>query len=122
MPEKLSALPLIIKLLAVVMGGILCLILSGDIDTQGKIKINVGVILKFTCSVVLGLYCGEFIIDYLDWEHLNHFAQGFVLMSLSVFGMLIFGILYQSFQLTFRDKTLSEIIKEMKQALNAILK
>lgn len=122
MPEKLSALPLIIKLLAVVMGGILCLILSGDIDTQGKIKINTGVILKFVCSVFIGLYCGEFLIDYLDWEHLNHYAQGAILMSFSVFGMLIFGIVYRSVQLTLSDKTLSEIVDEIKLTIKAILK
>lgn len=121
MYEKVSAFWLI-KLLAIIMGGIICLILSGDIDADGKIKINRYVILKFLCSVVLGLFCGEFIIDYLDWEHLNHFAQGFILMSLSVFGMLIVGILYQSIRFTFSDKTLSEIVEELKKAVTAILK
>lgn len=122
MPEKLSALPWLIKLLALVAGGVICLILSGDIDTKGRIKISCGVILKFACSVFIGLYCGEFIIDHLDWEHMNHFAQGAILMMFSVFGMLVFGIVYRAVQLTLQEKTLSEIVSEIKQTISAILK
>lgn len=122
MSEQFSFFAIAIKFLALIGGGIFCLVMSGDVNSDGHIKINRNVALKFFCSVVIGLYCGEFLIDYLDWEHLNIFSQGFVLMSFSVFGMAIFGALYRSFQLTFTDKTLSEIIQEVKQAVTAILK
>ncbi|WP_155400100.1 hypothetical protein [Moraxella bovoculi] len=46
-------------------------------------------------------------MDYWDFEHLGYYAQAAILMSFSVFGMLIFGMLYRSVQLTFTDKTLS---------------
>ncbi len=122
MPEKLSALPWLIKLLALVAGGVICLALSGDIDKDGYIKVTRGVILRFTCSMFIGLYFGEFAIDHMNLEGLTHFAQGAILMLFSVFGLLILGILYRAVQLTLQEKTLSEIVSEIKQTISAILK
>lgn len=123
MPEKFSsAIPWVIKILAVIMGGIISLILSGDIDKDGYIKITRNVILKFLSSVMVGLYIGGFVIEHLDWEHMTHFAQGAVMMSFSVFGMLIMGIVYQSIQFTFNGKTFAEIVSEIKQTIQALLK
>lgn len=66
MPENTS-MPFFVKALALTIGGIIALIVSGDIDLDGKIKITLGVILKFASSVGLGLYIGEFIWDYWDF-------------------------------------------------------
>lgn len=122
MPEKLSSVPWLVKIIALVLGGIICLLLSGDIDKQGKLQISLSVILKFISSVGIGLFFGEFFIEHLNWEHLNIYAQSAILMSFSIFGMLLLGILYRSIQLTLHEKTLSEIINEIKQALKAIFK
>lgn len=121
MPEK-TTVPYLIKILAVIIGGIIALVLSGDIDKDGKIKINFGVILKFTSSVMIGLYIGEFCIDWYDWEHLSYFSQGAVMMMFSVFGMLVMGIIYQAIQVSFKNKSLIDVVIEIKRALGALLK
>ena len=120
MPENTS-MPFFIKALALTIGGIIALIVSGDIDLDGKIKITLGVILKFASSVGLGLYIGEFVWDYWNLHtSLGYYAQGAAMMAFSIFGMLIVGILYQALQMM-QGKTLSEIIKEFKTAVKAIL-
>lgn len=121
MPEKTS-LPFLIKLIAVIIGGVVALVLSGDIDKEGKIKINASVILKFTSSVMIGFYIGEFCIDWYDWKHLGYFSQGAIMMMFSVFGMLIMGIIYQAIQVSFKNKSLIDVINEVKRALGALLK
>ena len=58
MHEQLSikALPWFLKIIAAVIGAIFALTLSGDIDTDGRIKINVSVIVKLVFSVAISLY------------------------------------------------------------------
>lgn len=127
MPEILTKiLPFLTKLFALVLGGIISLILSGDIrlDNQenANLRINIKIILKITCAIGLGLFIGEFVIDYYDFEHLNYYAQAVFYLIASSFGMLIFGIFYRSIQLTFTDKKLSEIITEIKEITKALIK
>lgn len=127
MPNNmLESMPWLIKFFALFIGGIISLVLSGDINIDDNdnatLKINMRVIIKLLCSIGLGLFIGEFIIDYFDYEHLNYYSQSAVLMAFSVFGMLIFGILYRSVQLTMSDKTLSQIVIEIKQTVKAFLK
>lgn len=127
MPNNiLESMPWLIKFFALFIGGIISLVLSGDINIDDNdnatLKINMRVIIKLLCSIGLGLFLGEFIIDYFDYEHLNYYSQSAVLMAFSVFGMLIFGILYRSVQLTMSDKTLSQIVIEIKQTVKAFLK
>lgn len=122
MQENFSVVAMFIKFIALILGSILGLILSGDIDTNGKLSINPMVGLKFCCSLGIGLFFGEFFIDHLDWEHMNIYAQCAILMSFAVFGMLVLGILYRSIQLTLQEKKLSEIILEIKQTIKSILK
>lgn len=125
MPQNLDIIPFL-KLLALLLGGVIALVLSGDIkiddDDNASIKISPKVIVKLLCSIGLGLFLGEWTIEYWDFEHLNYYAQSAVLMMFSVFGMLIFGIVYRSAQLTFHEKTLSEIIFEVKNVIKAFLK
>ena len=120
-PISIKGLPWLLKIIAAILGAILALILSGDIDTQGRIKITVGVILKFAISVAISLYGGSAFIEYYQLTHYSMQSQGFVMLIFAVFGMLLIGIWYQSMQL-WKGKTLSEIIAEVKSAFIAMFK
>ena len=123
MHEQLSikALPWFIKILAAVVGAIFALTLSGDIDKEGRIKINVSVIMKFVFSVAISLYGGSAFIEYYNLAgHYSHMAQGFVMLMFAVFGLLAIGIVYQSIALM-QGKPLSEVISEVKAAFVSIL-
>jgi len=124
MHEQLSikALPWFIKILAAVVGAIFALTLSGDIDKEGRIKINVSVIMKSVFSVAISLYGGSAFIEYYELsKHYSHMAQGFVMLMFAVFGMLCIGILYQAVQLM-KGKSLAEIILEVKETFGSIFK
>ena len=124
MHEQLSikALPWFIKILAAVIGSIFALTLSGDIDKDGRIKITIGVIMKFTFSVAISLYGGSAFVEYYDLAaNYSHMAQGFVMLMFAVFGMLCIGILYQAVQLM-KGKSLAEIIVEVKETFSSIFK
>jgi hypothetical protein len=120
-PISIKGLPWLLKIIAAIMGAILALILSGDIDPQGRIKITVGVILKFAISVAISLYGGSAFIEYYQLTHYSMQSQGFVMLIFAVFGMLLIGIWYQSMQL-WKGKTVSEIIAEVKAAFIAMFK
>ena len=124
MHEQLSikALPWFFKIIAAVIGAIFALTLSGDIDTHGRIRINVSVIMKFVFSVAISLYGGSAFIEYYDLAgHYSHMTQGFVMLMFAVFGMLCIGILYQAIQLM-KGKSLAEIIVEVKETFSSIFK
>ena len=120
-PIPIKGLPWVFKIMAAVIGAIFALTLSGDIDTQGRIKITMGVIMKFTFSVAISLYGGSAFIEYYDLTHYTHMAQGFVMLMFAVFGMLCIGILYQAVQLM-KGKSLAEIILEVKETFGSIFK
>ena len=120
-PISIKGLPWLFKIVAAVIGAIFALTLSGDIDTQGRIKITMGVIMKFTFSVAISLYGGSAFIEYYDLAHYTHMAQGFVMLIFAIFGMLCIGIAYQSVQLL-KGKSFNEIISEVKEAFGAIFK
>lgn len=120
-PISIKGLPWLLKIIAAIMGAILALILSGDIDPQGRIKITIGVILKFAISVAISLYGGSAFIEYYQLTHYSMQSQGFVMLIFAVFGMLLIGIWYQSMQL-WKGKTVSEIIAEVKAAFIAMFK
>ena len=123
MHEQLSikALPWFLKIIAAVIGAIFALTLSGDIDTDGRIKINVSVIMKFVFSVAISLFGVAAFIEYFNLWHYSHMAQGFVMLMFAVFGMLCIGILYQAVQLM-KGKSLTEIIVEVKETFSSIFK
>ena len=122
MHEQLSikALPWFIKILAAVVGAIFALTLSGDIDKEGRIKINVSVIMKFVFSVAISLYGGSAFIEYYELNQYSHMAQGFVMLIFAVFGLLTIGIVYQSIALM-QGKSIAEVITEVKAAFVAII-
>lgn len=125
--ETLTKLvPFLTKLFALITGGIIALVLSGDINLDSnsdvQLKINFKVILKLACSIGAGLFLGEFTIDFWDFEHLDYYAQAVFYLLFSAFGMLAFGIVYRSLQLTLADKTLSEIVAEIKSVIKELVK
>lgn len=120
-PISIKGLPWLLKIIAAIMGAILALILSGDIDPQGRIKITIGVILKFAISVAISLYGGSAFIEYYQLAHYSMQSQGFVMLIFAVFGMLLIGIWYQSLQLL-KGKAVNEIIAEVKAAFIAMFK
>ena len=115
-----NTIPWIIKVVPAVVGAILALVLSGDIDKNGKIQVSLGVICKFLFSVSVSLYGGSEFIEYYELSKYSHMAQGFVMLMFAVFGLLGIGILYQSIALM-HGKPLSEVISEVKAAFISIL-
>tara|TARA_R110000751_G_scaffold300355_1_gene412054 strand:+ start:375 stop:767 length:393 start_codon:yes stop_codon:yes gene_type:complete len=107
------------KVFAAVIGAILGLMLSGDIGRDGKIQVNISVIIKFTIAVTISLYGGEASIEYYKLQTYSVMTHGFVMLLWAVFGMLAIGIVYQAVAL-WQGKTLAEVIKEVKDAAFAI--
>lgn len=120
-PISIKGLPWIFKISAAIIGAIFALTLSGDIDTEGRIKITLGVIMKFTFSVAISLYGGSAFIEYYELGHYSHMAQGFVMLIFAIFGMLLIGIWYQAIQLL-KGKPISELIFEIRSAFKSMFK
>lgn len=115
-----NAIPWVLKIFPAVIGAILALVLSGDIDTNGKIQISLGVITKFVCSVTVSLYGGSAFIEHYGYLTSSTMFQGFIMLMFAVFGLLFIGIAYQSIALL-KGKTVSEVIAEIKAAFVAII-
>ncbi|OOS02162.1 hypothetical protein SAMN02745664_1312 [Moraxella cuniculi DSM 21768] len=122
MPNNLADLPFFVKVFAVIIGAVFAMTLTGDIDSDGRLKLSFGVFVKITFSAVFGFLSGAWLIEYMDWSHWSHTSHGFVMMLCSVFGMTLVGILYQSALLSLTDKKLSEIIAEIKLTFKSIFK
>jgi hypothetical protein len=120
-PISIKGLPWFLKIIAAVIGAVFALTLSGDIDTEGRIKITIGVIIKFAFSIAVSLYGGAAYIEYFNLSHYSHVAQGSVMLVFAVFGLLIIGIIYQSMRLLDNKKP-SELIAEIKAAFAAMFK
>ncbi|WP_377027169.1 hypothetical protein [Moraxella marmotae] len=118
----MTDLPLILKVFAVIIGAIFALTLSGDIDKEGRLHLNLNVVIKFAFSATFGFLAGGWLIEFQNWTQLSHVSHGFIMMLCSVFGMMIVGVVYQAIRLSTTDKDLSEIISEVKQAFTAIFK
>lgn len=114
-----NTIPWMIKIVPAIVGAILALVLSGDIDKDGKIQISLSVICKFTASVTVSLYGGSAFIEHFALLKASTMYQGFIMLMFAVFGLLVIGILYQSFALL-KGKTITEIITEIKSAFLAI--
>ena len=115
-----NAIPWVLKIFPAVIGAILALVLSGDIDTNGKIQVSLGVITKFVCSVTVSLYGGSAFIEHYGYLTSSTMFQGFIMLMFAVFGLLFIGIAYQSIALL-KGKSVSEVIAEIKAAFVAII-
>lgn len=107
------------KILAAIVGAVLSLVLSGDIDNEGKIKVSTGVLMKFTFSVCISLYGGEAFIEQFNLQDKGVMYHGAIMLTFAVFGMLVLGIIYQSVAML-KGKPISEIIKEIHEAFTSI--
>ena len=127
MPQNTPFLELIVlklmvflpKVFAAVIGAIFGLMLSGDIGKDGKIQVNMSVIMKFTIAVTISLFGGEAHIEFYKLQDYSVMTHGAIMLGWAVFGMLAFGIVYQSVALM-QGKPLSAVIKEVKDAAFAI--
>ena len=115
-----NTIPWVIKIFPAVVGAILALVLSGDIDANGKIQVSLGVITKFVCSVTVSLYGGSAFIEHYGFLKTTIMFQGFIMLMFAVFGLLIIGIAYQSIALL-KGKSMSQVITEIKAAFVAII-
>lgn len=115
-----NAIPWVLKVFPAVIGAILALVLSGDIDKEGKIKVSIGVATKFACSVTVSLYGGSAFIEHFELLEHSIMFQGFIMLIFAVFGLLIIGIAYQSIALL-KGKSMSEVITEVKAAFVSII-
>ena len=115
-----NTIPWIIKIIPAIVGAILALVLSGDIDKKGKIQVTVSVICKFAASVTVSLYGGSAFIEHFEMLKTSTMYQGFIMLMFAVFGLLAIGILYQAVEM-WKGKTLPEVIAEIKAAFLAIL-
>ena len=115
-----NTIPWVIKIFPAVVGAILALVLSGDIDANGKIQVSLGVITKFVCSVTVSLYGGSAFIEHYGFLKSTTMFQGFIMLMFAVFGLLIIGSAYQSIALM-HGKSLAEVIAEVKAAFVAII-
>lgn len=123
MPNNaLSSIPLIIKIIAVILGAIFALTLTGDIDNEGRIHLSFGVMIKIAFSAFFGFLGGDFAINYFNLQEWSHASHGFIMMVVSVFGMAIVGLVYQCLLLTFKEKSASELAAEIKATFKAIIK
>lgn len=114
-----NTIPWMIKIIPAIVGAILALVLSGDIDKEGKIKISLGVIGKFVASVTVSLYGGAAFIEHFALLKASTMYQGFIMLMFAVFGLLAIGIVYQAISM-WKGKTITEIITEIKSAFLAI--
>lgn len=114
-----NTIPWIIKIIPAIVGAILALVLSGDIDKEGKIQVSMGVIGKFVASVTVSLYGGSAFIEHFGMLSTSTMYQGFVMLIFAVFGLLGIGIIYQSIALL-NGKPLPEVISEIKGAFLSI--
>ena len=115
-----NTIPWILKLIPAIVGAILALVLSGDIDANGKIQVSLGVITKFVCSVTVSLYAGSAFIEHYGYLASSTMFHGFIMLMFAVFGLLIIGIAYQSIALL-KGKSMSDVIAEIKSAFVAIV-
>lgn len=113
-------LTMLAKPFAAVAGALLALVLSNDIGDDGKIQINRSTIIKFTGAVATSLYGGEAIISYFRLSSLETMAQGFIMLVLAIFGLLLIGIVYRALELL-RGKPLGVIVAEIRKAFIAML-
>lgn len=115
-----NTIPWIIKIIPAIVGAILALVLSGDIDKKGKIQVTVSVIGKFAASVTVSLYGGSAFIEHFEMLKTSTMYQGFIMLMFAIFGLLAIGIVYQAIEM-WKGKSLPEVIAEIKAAFLAIL-
>lgn len=109
------------KIFAVIIGAIFSLVLSGDIDTNGRMQVTFGLIIKLSFAIIFSLYAGEAFIELKGYQELSNMTQGFIMMVFALFGVLVIGIIYQAIKML-QGKTLSEIAEEISKSIEAVFR
>lgn len=121
MPEKIFIGP-VLKVIIAITGALFALVLGGHIK-DGKIDTkNVTFWITFLFSIAISLFGSDFVIEFLELSHYSESAKRFIYLMVAVFGALFVGIVYRAVQLTTHEKTLSEIIDEIKKATKSFFK
>lgn len=107
------------KIIVAIIGAVFGLMLSGDIGKDGKVKVNMSVMIKFVIAVTISLVGGSAHIEVMKWQDYSVTVHGFIMLMWAVFGMLAIGIIYQSIALM-QGKSLAAVVKEVKDAAFAI--
>lgn len=107
------------KIIAIIASAILALVLSGDIDKKGNIKITRGLLMRVLCALSISLFGGAFIIEFYGLSKMSNLSQGFVFLLVGAFGLLIIGVIYQCVSLL-HGKPLSVVTAEVSGAFKAI--
>lgn len=121
MPEKVSYFfPQFLIIVLSIIGALFGLAIGGHFEENGTLKHNK----KQFCITLLfaisfSISGGAFIIEHWGFAHYSQSAKGLIHLLTAVFGVLIIGIGYRSIQLTFTDKTLPEIIAEIKNIVKS---
>lgn len=121
MPEKIFIPPLL-KVIIAVVGSLFALVLGGHIQ-DGKIDTRNWVFWStFLFSISISLFGGSFVIEHFGFSNYGETSKGFIYLMVAVFGALFVSTGYRVFQLSTNEKTLSEIIDEVKKASQSFLK
>jgi hypothetical protein len=107
------------KIVVAVAGALLALVLSGDIDKDGKLNISLSLLIKISSAVCISIFGGAFVIETYHLTGLSAEAKLFIGFMMAVFGLMIIGILYQSLALM-KGKPLGDVIGEIMGAFISI--
>lgn len=123
MPEKYLSFPILLKIFIAIVSALFSLVLAGYIDKDGDLKLsNKNFYITFLFAICVSLFGGAFFIEYYQLTHYSEVSKGFIHLMFGVFSVTIIGIIYRSIQLSLNEKTLSEIVIEIKQAIASLLK
>lgn len=112
--------PIIVKVFLAVIGVLIALVFSGDITEDKKLNLSSALLIKVSFGMSASLTGAPFLIERQGWQLWSLSAQGFVFLMSAVFGLLIIGIFYRAVEM-YQGKSISEIIKEIKSVIKAIL-
>lgn len=121
MPEKITyLLPQLLIIVLSIIGALFGLAVGGHFDKNGSLKRNK----KMFCITLLfaisfSISGGAFIIEHWGFVHYSQSAKGLIHLLAGVFGVLAIGTVYRAIQLSTHEKTLLEIVNEIKAVINA---
>lgn len=116
----LTVLAFLPTLLAAMAGVILALILSKDIDIEGKIKITPKLIILGVIALIGSIHGGDFLIEVFGLHDYSTSAKNFVTFLTAVLVLVVMGVIYRGVELM-RGKTIVQIMIEVSQAVRAIM-
>lgn len=121
MPEKITYLfPQFLIIVLSIIGALFGLAVGGHFDKNGSLKRNK----KMFCITLLfaisfSISGGAFIIEHWGFINYSQSAKGLIHLLSGVFGVLFVGTIYRTVQLSTHEKTLPQIIDEIKAVIKA---